>query len=700
MDRLSFELVELIASYLDAGDALALSMVCSSVRAGCISRLAPERYLQQTFRHPRRLLAAMTDHGCILSGSRALEYFVPGSIAREGAAASDWDFLVPCNRSSVFGMMDALAASGVMWESSLEDVLALVDKPVGSEALIRTRTVVIATMLDGPAADMLAVQGLADMLAVQGLPARTLYMRLLDFALTNAEDEQRSWLGVEVVPASLHTREQSPDTVTELKIYEVPQESLLRAGAHADALLAAFQYPGLASADGTDDDDAFSFGSYVGGYGYPHTTGGGGASNGHPICLINGYIKLPRHSGSATTIDSAAPEFCKVQLFQCHQREGYASTPLEYVVNTYYASHVQCFIAGWAAGHFYYDLVHQHLAVTWPTLSARQESAVAKCVRKYRRRGYRFFSSASENIELNDDFLPVDHMDLPAAVEKPKPEEVKPTNPEKKENPVGGRRHDDDGSPRHASRADNNAYLGAVNDIIRDIQELHVKPDTNDELPLPAPVARVRPAAPLFSLPPLIFQPRPPTPPPPFVRLPDTAYAALRQACDPVASRHLGGPGTLVLRFRSTHRLVRAAARVADTQAARRKADAIAFYRQLLTSLRGLRVIMDAERPMAIEMVMPNMRRWGPLETPRDRATSAPSLSLLLAGLEGEANAASGRGGSSSNSNDNRSSTLVSKDPAQRERRHRHYAILMQYALACADTSCRDAVARYLPPQI
>ncbi|KAH6883934.1 hypothetical protein B0T10DRAFT_410828, partial [Thelonectria olida] len=49
------------------------------------------------------------------SGSRALEYFVPGSTTDE----SDWDFYVPPVLSSVIAVKNALERSGVTFESSL-----------------------------------------------------------------------------------------------------------------------------------------------------------------------------------------------------------------------------------------------------------------------------------------------------------------------------------------------------------------------------------------------------------------------------------------------------------------------------------------------------------------------------------------------------------------------------------------------------
>lgn len=55
----------------------------------------------------------MFDSGCIISGSRALDFFVPGSATVD----SDWDFYIPGYKESVADMVHALSASGVTWNS-------------------------------------------------------------------------------------------------------------------------------------------------------------------------------------------------------------------------------------------------------------------------------------------------------------------------------------------------------------------------------------------------------------------------------------------------------------------------------------------------------------------------------------------------------------------------------------------------------
>ncbi|KAL6887147.1 hypothetical protein HDV57DRAFT_488136 [Trichoderma longibrachiatum] len=75
-------------------------------------RISPVEYLSKTFSYPVMLLSVMFDTGCILSGSRALEFFLPGSTRPD----SDWDFYVPGYAESVADIISALSLSGVTWD--------------------------------------------------------------------------------------------------------------------------------------------------------------------------------------------------------------------------------------------------------------------------------------------------------------------------------------------------------------------------------------------------------------------------------------------------------------------------------------------------------------------------------------------------------------------------------------------------------
>lgn len=75
-------------------------------------RINPVEFFSKTFNYPVTLLSAMFDTGCILSGSRALDFFIPGSAQPD----SDWDFYVPGYAESVVDMISALTFCGVTWD--------------------------------------------------------------------------------------------------------------------------------------------------------------------------------------------------------------------------------------------------------------------------------------------------------------------------------------------------------------------------------------------------------------------------------------------------------------------------------------------------------------------------------------------------------------------------------------------------------
>ena len=104
-----------VVNKLSLADAMTLrdAFTYSSILEQCYNmRVDPISYLSKTFKHPVTLLSAMFDTGCILVGSRALEFFVPGSSRDESA----WKFFVPGYKESVSDMINALDKSGVAWQ--------------------------------------------------------------------------------------------------------------------------------------------------------------------------------------------------------------------------------------------------------------------------------------------------------------------------------------------------------------------------------------------------------------------------------------------------------------------------------------------------------------------------------------------------------------------------------------------------------
>ncbi|KAJ6440940.1 hypothetical protein O9K51_06733 [Purpureocillium lavendulum] len=107
-----------VVNKLTLADAMTLrdAFTYSSILEQCYNtRVDPVSYLSKTFKHPVTLLSAMFDTGCILVGSRALEFFVPGSDSDESA----WKFFVPGYKEETLG----------------PDVLELSQQPTTNSAL-------------------------------------------------------------------------------------------------------------------------------------------------------------------------------------------------------------------------------------------------------------------------------------------------------------------------------------------------------------------------------------------------------------------------------------------------------------------------------------------------------------------------------------------------------------------------------------
>ena len=134
---------------LNIDDSLALKRAFSGddTVAQCHKmRTSPVNYLSKTFQHAVTLLSVMFDTGCVISGSRALDFFVPGSTTAE----SDWDFYVPGYKESVADMVNILSLCGVIWD---EDAGSIAGALVRSGRVEVKRTVLEALLswvaLDG-----------------------------------------------------------------------------------------------------------------------------------------------------------------------------------------------------------------------------------------------------------------------------------------------------------------------------------------------------------------------------------------------------------------------------------------------------------------------------------------------------------------------------------------------------------------------
>ncbi|KAK3698116.1 hypothetical protein LTR37_017074 [Vermiconidia calcicola] len=80
-------------------------------------------YFGKSFSDPQSLIAGMAKNNCLLSGSRALEYFVPGSCA----TTSDWDFYTYSSIYCIGGALLMLRDSGVVWDDVYHPLRVLRD---------------------------------------------------------------------------------------------------------------------------------------------------------------------------------------------------------------------------------------------------------------------------------------------------------------------------------------------------------------------------------------------------------------------------------------------------------------------------------------------------------------------------------------------------------------------------------------------
>ncbi|KAL7940153.1 hypothetical protein V8C42DRAFT_338406 [Trichoderma barbatum] len=96
----------------------------------------PIAYLEPTFKEPAALLSVMFDTGSIISGSRALEFFVPGSTDE----TSDWDFYIPAFRDAIVDMINILnKCCNIEWKSAA-DVIGKNKKTVSRELIANLRS--------------------------------------------------------------------------------------------------------------------------------------------------------------------------------------------------------------------------------------------------------------------------------------------------------------------------------------------------------------------------------------------------------------------------------------------------------------------------------------------------------------------------------------------------------------------------------
>lgn len=80
-----------------------------------------ERF-RESFDTPESLVKGMAKNNCFLSGSRASDFFIPGSTSPD----SGWDLYIPNHHDCIAGALLTLSRCGVIWEDSLSPYRKLI----------------------------------------------------------------------------------------------------------------------------------------------------------------------------------------------------------------------------------------------------------------------------------------------------------------------------------------------------------------------------------------------------------------------------------------------------------------------------------------------------------------------------------------------------------------------------------------------
>lgn len=295
---------------LTLGDAAALrdNFSYSAILSQCYSsRADPVAYLSSTFKHPLTLLSTMFDTGCVISGSRALDFFVPGSARPE----SDWDFYVPGYKESVADMVNALGICGVSWQLEGDKIIS---------TLRTTRTAIVS---------------------------RTVLECIHSWISSVEPKAVERMLGNELHAVMQAYRELKLQGGTSSSRFKVTM-------AHDDKInILPGRPPRTPESHEADYTDI----------------------SGRAFSILQGQVCTGKGDQ-------------KVQLIIGSYYSGIRSCMS--FIKDFYASHVQCFIGGWCAGHMYYRGASEKKATYWKPWPHRRTATHHQAVSKYNNRGFEF----------------------------------------------------------------------------------------------------------------------------------------------------------------------------------------------------------------------------------------------------------------------------------------------------------------------
>ncbi|KAK7222742.1 hypothetical protein V2G26_010745 [Clonostachys chloroleuca] len=268
-------------------------------------------------------MSVMFDTGGILSGSHALEIFVPDSID----SLSDWDFYVPGYKELVADMINVLSLCGVTWH---------------------------------PESDYISVE-----LEASGkVTVKCQVLQTLSLWLAECPDAFGPRL------------QQVLKAFKEYNLSYYYSSSCTITLSSDDKIVVRLHSAQLTTPPETGYTDI----------------------SGEPFSIIRGTIQ------GATGVEP-------VQLIVGCYYSGIRSCLS--MVKDFYATHVQCFIGGWCAGHMYYRQAKDKKAIVW---RRTRDKKVQKGIEKYSRRGYSFEDAATLMPKIrhfkDDEALFVDYGDL------------------------------------------------------------------------------------------------------------------------------------------------------------------------------------------------------------------------------------------------------------------------------------------------
>jgi hypothetical protein len=267
-------------------------------------RASPLTYISETFNHPLTIMSVLFDTGGFFGGSRASEWFVPGSATPE----SDWDIYIPGYKESVADVVNAFSLGGVVWDLGADRI--------ASELAIKGTTTISANT-----------------------------MRAFSSWIRPDVAKDRA---IELMGKQLY------DIIQAFKSIEhhLDKTYTISLGSQHEIHITSERYQ---RGEPYADDETYH------------------DPMGNKFNILRGSIK---------TKSGTQP----VQLIIGRHYSGVRGC-MSYVKD-FYATHVQCFIGGWCAGHMYYELTSRKRADLWQKLG--QSTAVDKAVAKYKQRGFMF----------------------------------------------------------------------------------------------------------------------------------------------------------------------------------------------------------------------------------------------------------------------------------------------------------------------